>query len=155
MVSVSKSLKYLFQKSWLTQRANFTTRNKQLHLLNTAIASVLSGNIREFFSANTVFNAEEGELHYQRAAQRFTRSCLATRSPTLVKSWVHSHVASKSSTTNGHVNKTINIVERITNNIHFLLFATGNNKGNICILLRVLCDPGDNDFPIAGFTRTQ
>ena len=55
----------------------------------------------------------------------------------------------------GHVNGSRYIVEKMTNNLLFLRLVTGTKAGARLGLPRMPCGPGDDTFPIPGFTRTQ
>ncbi|CDF37673.1 unnamed protein product [Chondrus crispus] len=55
----------------------------------------------------------------------------------------------------GHVNGARYVIENMTNNLLFLRVTTGSHQGNRLCLLRMPCGPGDDNFPIPGFTRTQ
>ncbi|CDF41007.1 ATP dpendant DNA helicase [Chondrus crispus] len=55
----------------------------------------------------------------------------------------------------GHVNGARYVIENMTNNLLFLHVTTGSHQGNRLCLPRMPCGPGDDNFPIPGFTRTQ
>ena len=55
----------------------------------------------------------------------------------------------------GHANGTRYVVTGMTNNVLFLKIASGQYKGQVLTLPRVKCSPGDDTFPINGFTRLQ
>lgn len=58
-------------------------------------------------------------------------------------------------TNKGHVNGARYIAESMADNVLSLPIATGNHKGNRLTLLRIPCDPGDENFPIDGFRQPQ
>ena len=47
------------------------------------------------------------------------------------------------------------MVEGTAQNVLYLSVAVGNYKGTKLALPRMPCGPGDDSFPIQGFTRTQ
>ena len=57
--------------------------------------------------------------------------------------------------TAGHVNGARYVLENMINNLLFLRVTTGSHEGNRLCLPRMPCRPGDDNFPIPGFTRTQ
>ena len=57
--------------------------------------------------------------------------------------------------TAGHVNGARYVIEDMTNTLLFLRVTTESHEGNRLCLLRMPCGPGDDNFPVPGFTRTQ
>ncbi|PXF44603.1 ATP-dependent DNA helicase pif1 [Gracilariopsis chorda] len=55
----------------------------------------------------------------------------------------------------GHVNGALYTVEDMQSNVLFLPLASGVNRGNPLCLPRMPCGPGDDNFPVPNFTRTQ
>lgn len=55
----------------------------------------------------------------------------------------------------GHVNGARYSVKKMTNNLMFLVSSVGKAKGVQLCLPRMLCCPGDDSFPVNGFTRAQ
>lgn len=55
----------------------------------------------------------------------------------------------------GHVNGSRYIVDSMNKNVLFLRIATRRERGKRLTLPRIPCEPGDDDFSIPGFKRTQ
>ncbi len=54
-----------------------------------------------------------------------------------------------------YVNGARYIVEQMPSNLLHMKVAVGSHAGSRLSLLRVLCGPGDYNFPVPGFKRTQ
>ncbi len=55
----------------------------------------------------------------------------------------------------GHVNSARYSVEHMLSNLLHLKVAVGSHAGSRLTLPRVPCGPGDDNFPLSGFKRTQ
>ncbi len=55
----------------------------------------------------------------------------------------------------GHVNGARYIVEHMSSNLLHLKVAVGSHAGCRLTLPRVPCGPGDDNFPVPGFKKTQ
>lgn len=56
---------------------------------------------------------------------------------------------------NGHVNGARYVIENMTGSLLYLRVAVGSHEGTRLCLPRMPCGPGDDNFPVPGFTRTQ
>ncbi|CDF39089.1 ATP dependant DNA helicase [Chondrus crispus] len=142
--------------AWLTKRVILTTKNKPLEEVNEVIGNVISGPYRTYLSANKVENENTNALIYptEMLTTLTAGSALPDHKLKLKKGFIVMLLRNLDPAT-GHVNGARYVIENMTNNLLFLRVIAGSHEGNRLCLLRMPCGPGDDNFPIPGFTRTQ
>ncbi len=146
---------------WLTSRAVLVTKNVKLEEINEMVASRIPGELKTFKSADFVQNHDRqaqisDELHYQQELlnQIDAGSSMLDHNLTLKKGSIV--ILLRNLRPNkGHVNGARYVIENMTDNVLYLKSVTGAFKGERLALPRVKCRPGDDNFPIPDFTRSQ
>ncbi|CDF40970.1 ATP dependant DNA helicase PIF1 [Chondrus crispus] len=120
--------------AWLTKRVILTTKNRPLEEVNEVIGNMILGSYRTYLSADKVDNEDTNALIY----------------PTEML-----NTLTAGSALPDHKLKLKKCFINMANNLLFLRVTTGSHQGNRLCLPRMPCGPGDDNFPIPGFTRTQ
>jgi len=141
---------------WLTGRAVLTTKNVNLDPINTIVGAMLPGNYRTYLSADKVENEDQNALRYPvELLNTLTAGSALPDHKLRLKKGVVIMLLLNVDPLNGHVNGARYILESMTNNILFAKLASGTHIGGRIALPRMPCGPGDDNFPVPGFTRTQ
>ncbi|CDF32173.1 unnamed protein product [Chondrus crispus] len=142
--------------AWLTKRVILTTKNRPLEEVNEVIGNMIPGSYRTYLSADKVENEDTNALIYptEMLNTLTAGSALPDHKLKLKKGFIVMLLRNLDPAT-GHVNGARYVIENMTNNLLFLRVTTGSHQGNRLCLPRMPCRPGDDNFPIPGFTRTQ
>ncbi|CDF33589.1 Putativ ATP dependant DNA helicase [Chondrus crispus] len=142
--------------AWLTKRVILTTKNRPLEEVNEVIGNMIPGSYRTYLSADKVENEDTNALIYptEMLNTLTAGSALPDHKLKLKKGFIVMLLRNLDPAT-GHVNGARYVIENMTNNLLFLHVTTGSHQGNRLCLPRMPCGPGDDNFPIPGFTRTQ
>ncbi|CDF40386.1 ATP dependant DNA helicase [Chondrus crispus] len=142
--------------AWLTKRVILTTKNRPLEEVNEVIGNMIPGSYRTYLSADKVENEDTNALIYptEMLNTLTAGSALPDHKLKLKKGFILMLLRNLDPAT-GHVNGARYVIENMTNNLLFLHVTTGSHQGNRLCLPRMPCGPGDDNFPIPGFTRTQ
>ncbi|CDF36294.1 unnamed protein product [Chondrus crispus] len=142
--------------AWLTKRVILTTKNRPLQEVNEVIGNMIPGSYRTYLSAEKVENEDTNALIYptEMLNTLTAGSALPDHKLKLKKGFIVMLLRNLDPAT-GHVNGARYVIENMTNNLLFLHVTTGSHQGNRFCLPRMPCGPGDDNFPIPGFTRTQ
>ena len=142
--------------AWLTQRVILTTKKRPLEEVNEVVDDMIPGPYRTYLSADKVENEDTNALIYPTELLNTLTagSALPDHKPKLKKCFIFMLLRNLDPTA-GHVNGTQYVMENMTNNLLFLRVTTGSHEGNRLCLPRMPCGPGDDNFPIPSFTRTQ
>ncbi|CDF37506.1 partial DNA helicase [Chondrus crispus] len=142
--------------AWLTKRVILTTKNTPLEQVNEVIRNMISGPYRTYLSADKVESEDANALIYPTEILNTLTagSALPDHKLKLKKGFIVMLLRNLDPAT-GHVNGARYVIENMTNNPLFLHVTTGSHQGNRLCLPRMPCRPGDDNFPIPGFTRTQ
>ncbi|CDF33193.1 ATP dependant DNA helicase [Chondrus crispus] len=142
--------------AWLTKRVILTTKNRPLEEVNEVIGNMILGSYRTYLSADKVENEDTNALIYptEMLNTLTAGSALPDHKLKLKKGFIVMLLRNLDPAT-GHVNGARYVIENMTNNLLFLHVTTGSHQGNRLCLPRMPCGPGDDNFPIPGFTRPQ
>ncbi|CDF38756.1 unnamed protein product [Chondrus crispus] len=142
--------------AWLTKRVILTTKNRPLEEVNEVIGNMIPGSYRTYLSADKVDNEDTNALIYptEMLNTLTAGSALPDHKLKLKKGFIVMLLRNLDPAT-GHVNGARYVIQNMTNNLLFLHVTTGSHQGNRLCLPRMPCGPGDDNFPIPGFTRTQ
>ncbi|CDF35745.1 ATP dependant DNA Helicase Pif1 [Chondrus crispus] len=142
--------------TWLTKRGILTTTNRPLEQVNKVIGNMMPGPYRTYLSAEKVESEDTNALIYPTEILNTLTagSALPDHKLKLKKGFIIMLLRNLD-LTSGHVNGARYVIEKMTNNLHFLRVTSGSHEGNRLCLPRMPCGPGDDNFPIPGFTRTQ
>ncbi|CDF36818.1 partial DNA helicase [Chondrus crispus] len=142
--------------AWLTKRVILTTKNRPLEEVNEVIGNMIPGPCRTYLSADKVESEDTNALFYPTEMLNTLTavSALSDHNLKLKKGFIVMLLRNVDPAT-GHVNGARYVTENMTNNLLFLRVTTGSHQGNRLCLPRMPCGPGDDNFPIPGFTRTQ
>ncbi|CDF77379.1 unnamed protein product [Chondrus crispus] len=140
----------------LTKRDILTTKNRPLEEVKEVIGNMIPGPCRTYLSADEVENEDTNALIYptEMLNTLTAGSALPDHKLKLKKGFIVMLLRNLDPAT-GHVNGARYVIENMTNNLLFLRVTTGSHQGNRLCLPRMPCGPGDDNFPIPGFTRTQ
>ncbi|CDF38639.1 unnamed protein product [Chondrus crispus] len=142
--------------AWLTKRVILTPKNRPLEEVNEVIGNMIPGSYRTYLSADKVENEDTNAPIYptEMLNTLTAGSALPDHKLKLKKGFIVMLLRNLDPAT-GHVNGARYVIENMTNNLLFLHVTTGSHQGNRLCLPRMPCGPGDDNFPIPGFTRTQ
>ncbi|CDF35670.1 partial DNA helicase [Chondrus crispus] len=142
--------------AWLTKRVILTTKNRPLDEVNEVIGNMIPGPCRTYLIADKVENEDTNALIYptEMLNTLTAGSALPDHKLKLKKGFIVMLLRNLDPAT-GHVNGARYVIENMTKNLLFLRVTTGSHQGNRLFLPRMPCGPGDDNFPIPGFTRTQ
>ncbi|CDF39898.1 ATP dependant DNA helicase PIF1 [Chondrus crispus] len=142
--------------TWLTKRVILTTKNRPLEQVNEVIGNMMPGPYRTYLSADKVESEDTNALIYP--TEMFNTLTAGSDLPDhklkLKKGFI-AMLLRNLDPTSGHVNGARYVIEKMTNNLFFLRVTSGSHEGNRLCIPRMPCGPGDDNFPIPGFTRTQ
>ncbi|CDF77418.1 ATP dependant DNA helicase [Chondrus crispus] len=142
--------------TWLTKRVILTTKNRLLEQVNEVIGNMMPGPYRTYLSADKVESKDTNALIYptEMLNTLTAGSALSDHKLKLKKGFIVM-LRRNLDPTSGHVNGARYVIEKMTNNLLFLHVTSGSHEGNRLCLPRMPCGPGDDNFPIPGFTRKQ
>ena len=142
--------------TWLTKRVILTKKNRPLEQVNEIVGNMILGPYRTYLSAGKVENEDTNALMYpMELLNTLTAgSALPDHKLKLKKGFIVMLLRNLDPTA-GHVNGARYVIENMTNNLLFLRLTTGSHEGNRLCFARMPCAPGEDNFPIPGFTRTQ
>ncbi|CDF38382.1 ATP dependant DNA Helicase PIF1 [Chondrus crispus] len=142
--------------AWLTKRVILTTKNRPLEQVNEVIDNMISGPYRTYLCADKVENENTNALIYPTELLNTLTawSALPDHKLKLKKGFIVMLLRNLNPAT-GHVSGARYVIENMTNNLLVLRVTAGSHEGNRLCLHRMPCGPGDDNFPIPGFTRTQ
>ncbi|CDF39734.1 unnamed protein product [Chondrus crispus] len=141
---------------WLTKRVILTTKNRPLEKVNEVIGNMIPAPYRTYLNADKVENENTNALIYptEMLNTLTAGSALPDHKLKLKKGFIDMLLPNLDPAI-GHVNGARYGIENMTNNLLFLRVTAGSHEGNRLCLPRIPCGPGDDNFPISGFTRTQ
>lgn len=130
-------------------------RNANLEALTNFAGEMIPGRAKQYFSADNIDNRHGYGLGYPVVLlNRISRAASLADHRIYLKKRCVGMLLQKLQPKNEHVYGARYIVESMTEKIIFLRVATGNNKSDRLYLPQVLCNSGDDDFPITGFHCT-
>ena len=139
---------------WLTKRVIFTTKNRPLEQVNEIVGNMIPGPYRTYLSADKVASEDTNALIYPTEFLNTLTTGSALPDHKLKKGFIVMPLRNLDPTA-GHDNGARYVIENMTNNLLFLRVTTGSQEGTRLCLPRMTCGPGDDNFPIPAFTRTQ
>ncbi|CDF37706.1 ATP dependant DNA helicase PIF1 [Chondrus crispus] len=142
--------------TWLTNRVILTTKNRPLEQVNEVIRNMMQGPYRTYLSADKVESEDTNALIYptEMLNTLTAGSDLPDHKLKLKKGFIVMLLRNLDPTS-GYVNGARYVIEKMTNKLFFLRVTSGSHEGNRLCLPQMPCGPGDDNFPIPGFTRTQ
>ncbi|CDF77532.1 partial DNA helicase [Chondrus crispus] len=142
--------------AWLTKHVILTTKNRPLEEVNEVIGNMIPGPYRTYLSAEKVENENTNALIYptEMLNTLTAGSALPDHKLMLKKDFIVM-LLRNIDPTSGYVKGARYVIENVTNNLLCLRVTAGSHEGNRLCLPRMPCGPGDDKFPIPGFTRTQ
>lgn len=141
--------------AWLTSRVILTTKNNHLASINNYVGNMIPGRYRTYLSADKVENQDAHALRYPVEMLNLLTAGSALPDHKLRPKKGFIIMLLNLDPQSGHVNGTRYIIEKMSNSLLYLRVATGSYQGNELCLPRMPCSPGDDTFPVPGFTRTQ
>lgn len=141
---------------WLGDRAIQIIKNVWLEVLNDLISSKIPGSERVFLADDSIKEAELNQLNYPVELLSSLPGTVSLSDHKLyLKDGYIVTLLQNFQLTNCHVYGARYIVEKMTDNFLFFKTATGTQKDKRLILLRIPCDPGDDEPPKPGLIQAQ
>ena len=146
---------------WLASNAVLTVKNMLIPRINEHVGNKIPGPYHRYNSADSIRcdnpdEQAEKELNYpQELLNRLSAGSSMPDHLLLLKKGFIVMLLRNICPVEGHANGTRYVVTGMTNHLLFLKVAAGQYKGKTLTLPRVECSPGDQNFPIEGFTRLQ
>ncbi|CDF40520.1 ATP dependant DNA helicase [Chondrus crispus] len=138
------------------QFAPHPSKNSALPEINEIVGDMILGAYCTFLSADKVENEDRNALRYpvELLNTPTAGSSLPDHQLKLKKGFVVMLLRNLNPN-DGHVNGARHLVDGMSNSLLCLRVATGSHLGKPLCLPRMPCGPGDDNFPVPGFTRTQ